>query len=131
MATARDIMNPNVARIERDATAAEAITKMNDLRVSSLMVEKSNPRDTFGIVTMGDVVTQVVADGLDLNAVRVHEIMTKPVIVIMPDLSVKHVARLFANNGISRAPVIDNNELVGIITFHDILADVHLIDQMG
>ncbi|MCL5271364.1 MAG: CBS domain-containing protein [bacterium] len=130
MATARDIMNPNVQRIRRDATAAEAVAQMNDSRVSSLMVEKANPRDTYGIVTMGDIVTRVVAKGLPLSQVPVHEIMTKPVIVIMPDLSVKHVARLLANCRISRAPVFDNNELVGIITMHDILADVALIDMM-
>jgi predicted transcriptional regulator len=41
------------------------------------------------------------------------------------------VARLFAQTGIARAPVIDHNEMVGIITFHDILADIHLIDKMG
>lgn len=130
MATARDIMNHNVMRIHREASAAEAITKMNDAGVSSLMVEKSNPRDTFGIITMGDIVRDVVALGLSLHEVFVYQIMTKPVIVIMPDLSVKHVARLFANNDISRAPVIDNNELVGIITFHDIVSDINLIEKL-
>lgn len=131
MATAKDIMNPNVMRIQREATAAEAITAMNDAGVSSLMVEKSNPRDTYGIVTMGDIVREVVAKGMDLQEVYVYQIMTKPVIYIMPDLSVKHVARLFANNNISRAPVVDNNEMVGIITFHDILADINLINKLG
>lgn len=131
MATARDIMNPKVMRIDREATAAEATTQMNEAGVSSLMVDKSNPRDTYGIVTMGDIIRKVVSKGLDLHEVKVHEIMTKPLIVLMPNLSVKHVARLFAQTGIARAPVVDNNEMVGIITFHDILADINLIDQMG
>lgn len=131
MATARDIMNPHVARIHRDATAAEALTQMNEAGISSMMVEKSNPRDTYGIVTMGDLVRQVVAKGLSPQEIHVHEIMTKPVIVVMPELSVKHVARLFANTGIARAPVVDGNELIGIITYHDILADINLIDTMG
>ena len=130
MATAKDIMNHKVARIGRDATAADAVAQLNDLGISSLIVEKNNPRDTYGIVTMGDIVLKVVAKGLPLTTVKVHEIMTKPLIWIIPDMSVKHVARLFANNGISRAPVIDNNELVGIITLHDILADTALIDTM-
>ena len=131
MATARDIMNPNVERIDREATVAQALTQMNDKGVSSLMVEKQSPRDTYGIVTLGDIVTQVVAKGRDLNQVRVHEVMTKPVIVVMPDLSVKHVARMFANHDISRAPVVDNNEMVGIITLHDIVADINLINQLS
>lgn len=131
MATAKDIMNPNVMRIHPEATAAEAISRMNDAGVSSLMVEKSNERDTYGIVTMGDIVRKAVSRGLDLNEIHVTEIMTKPVIILMPDLSVKHVARLFAQTGIARAPVIDHNEMVGIITFHDILADIQLINKLG
>ena len=130
MATAKDIMNPNVATITRDASAMEAMLKMNDERISSLIVEKSNPRDTYGIVTMGDIVCKVVATGKSLHDMKVHEIMIKPLIWVIPDMSVKHVARLFANNDISRAPVIDNNQMVGIITFHDILADAALIDQV-
>jgi CBS domain-containing protein len=130
MATAKDIMNHNVATITRDASAMDAVIKMNDERVSSLIVDKSNPRDAYGIVTMGDVICRVVASGLSLHDVKLHEIMTKPLIWVLPDMSVKHIARLFANNDISRAPVIDHNELVGIITFHDILADPALIDQV-
>lgn len=122
-------MNRKVETISRGATALDAMIKMNDERVSSLMVEKSNPRDTYGIVTMGDIVCKVVALGKGLHAIHVHEIMTKPVIWVLPDMSVKHVARLFLQNDISRAPVIDNNEMVGIITFHDLLADAALIDE--
>jgi predicted transcriptional regulator len=73
----------------------------------------------------------VVSKGLDLEEIHVYEIMTKPVIVVMPDLSVKHVARLFAQTGIARAPVVDHNTMVGIITFHDILSDINLINQLG
>jgi CBS domain-containing protein len=128
MPTAKDIMNPSVASIRRDATAAEAVQQMNDGGISSLIVEKSNPRDSFGIVTMGDVVCKVVSSGISLEAVHVHEIMTKPLIFAPPDMSIKHVARLLANNDISRVPVLENNQLAGIITFHDILADLGLIE---
>ena len=130
MATARNIMNPNVETIHAGATVAEALERMNDRAISSLMVDRINPRDTYGIVTMGDIVCRVVAKGLALNTVMVKEIMTKPVVVVLPDISVKHVARLFANLDISRAPVVDNNQLAGIITLHDILHDPGLIDGL-
>lgn len=130
MATARDIMNPNVEIIQRSASCLDAVCRMNDTRVSALIVDRLNPRDTFGIITMSDIVGKVVAKGDSLSKTHIHEVMTKPLIVILPGLSVKHVARLLAQNGISRAPVIDNNEIAGIITLHDILADPHLVDQM-
>lgn len=130
MATAKDIMNPKVELINRSATALDAVIRMNEVGVSSLIVDRLNPRDTFGIVTMNDIVSKVVAHGHSMAKMHVHEIMTKPLIMLMPNLSVKHVARLLSNTGISRAPVIDNNEIVGIITLHDILADPHLVDSM-
>lgn len=130
MATARDIMNPKVELIDRNATVAQVLTKMNERRVSSLMVDKSNPRDTYGIITMGDIVREVVSRGQALSEILAKDIMTKPVIVLMPELSVKHVARLFSNNHIARAPVIENGEVIGIITYHDILSDINLIDKL-
>jgi len=62
----------------------------------------------------------VVAYGKDPEKMRVYEIMTKPCIVVNPDLGVEYVARLFANTGIRVAPIV-KDELVGIVSVTDIL----------
>jgi len=54
--------------------------------------------------------------------------MTKPCIVVNPDLRVEYVARLFAQNGLLRAPVIQG-ELLGIISVTDILTKSNFVEQ--
>jgi predicted transcriptional regulator len=54
--------------------------------------------------------------------------MTKPCIVVNPDLGVEYVARLFTNFGIRCAPVI-KDELLGIISFTDILTKSDFVEK--
>jgi CBS domain-containing protein len=120
MATAKDIMTDDVATIKGSATVAEAVQLMKFKQLHSLIVERRGPEDAYGIVTTRDIVNQVVAYGKDPKTVKIYEIMTKPCLVVNPDLGVEYVARLFAHFGVDRAPVIQN-ELLGIISDTDIL----------
>jgi CBS domain-containing protein len=120
MLKASDIMTYDVATIRGSATAAEAIKLMKLKNLRALIVESRNSEDAYGIVTHTDIITKVVAYGKDAEKIRVHEIMTKPCIVVNPDLGVEYVARLFANTGIRVAPVIQGS-LLGIISESDIL----------
>lgn len=120
MMKAKDIMTTDVITIRGSATVAEAVTLMKEKKLRALVVERRHEQDAYGIVTETDIVYKVAAFGFDPKAMRVHEIMTKPCIIVNPDLGVEYVARLFANTGIRRAPVIDG-KLVGIISVTDIL----------
>ncbi|MEB3882913.1 CP12 domain-containing protein [Lyngbya sp. CCY1209] len=120
MLKAKDIMTEEVVTIRGSATVAEAVKKMNDLCLRALIVERRHEQDAYGIVTETDIVYKVTAYGKDPKSMRVYEIMTKPCIVINPDLGVEYVARLFAQAGIRRAPVIKET-LMGIVSVTDIL----------
>jgi CBS domain-containing protein len=120
MLKASDIMTYDVATIRGWATAAEAIKLMKLKNLRALIVESRNSEDSYGMLTHTDIITKVVAYGKDAEKIRVHEIMTKPCIVVNPDLGVEYVARLFANTGIRVAPVIQG-DLLGIISESDIL----------
>jgi CBS domain-containing protein len=120
MLKASDIMTQDVATIRGSATVTEAVKLMRLRNLRALIVDLRSPQDAYGIVTQTDIVSKVVAYGKDLEKIRVYEIMTKPCIVVNPDLGVEYVARLFANTGIHIAPVI-NNSLMGIISQTDIL----------
>jgi len=121
MPKAKDIMTTDVVTISGDATVAEAVALMKNRGVRSLIVERRSEGDAYGIVTQRDVVYKVVAKGLDPNQVRVHEIMVKPLVVVNPNLEVKYVARLLANMGLSRAPVIGDHRLLGVVSLSDIV----------
>ncbi len=121
MPKAKDIMTTDVVSISGEATVAEAVALMKSRGVRSLIVERRTEDDAYGMITQRDVVYKVVAKGLDPNQVRVHEIMSKPLVVVNPNLDVKYVARLLANTGLSRAPVIGDHRLQGVVSLSDIV----------
>lgn len=128
MAKASDIMTEDVATVRGSATVAEAVRLMKLKGLHSLIVDRRSDDDAYGIVTDTDIASKVVAYGKDPKQVRVYEVMTKPCVVVNPDLAVEYVARLFAQTGIDRAPVIQG-DLVGIISVTDILLKADFLEN--
>ncbi|MBO0350944.1 CBS domain-containing protein [Phormidium pseudopriestleyi FRX01] len=128
MMKAQDIMTKDVVSIRGSATVAEAVKLMKEKGLRGLVVSRRHDEDAYGIVTETDIVYKVAAFGHDPKQMRVYEIMTKPCIVVNPDLGVEYVARLFANTGIRRAPVI-KGDLLGIISVSDILTKSDFVEK--
>jgi CBS domain-containing protein len=125
---AKDIMNSQVVTIGGSSTVADAVSLMKGNRTNVLIVARRNSDDPYGIVTETDIVYKVAAYGKDPKHVRVYEIMTKPCIVVSPDLGVEYVARLLANTGIHQAPVIQG-ELLGVISITDVLHKGNFVEK--
>jgi CBS domain-containing protein len=117
---AGDIMTRDVVTVKGITLVSEAVQLMRSHGLRALIVAPRDERDAYGIVTEVDIAYKVAAYGKDPKTMRVFEIMTKPCITVSPDLGVEYVARLFANTGIRRAPVVDT-ELRGIVSVTDIL----------
>ncbi len=103
------------------ASALEATKMMGEKGVRALIVDRRSPDDAYGIITQRDIVYKVVAKGADPATVKVHEIMSKPLLVVNPNLDIRFVARLMANFGLSRAPVMAEGKLQGIVSVSDVL----------
>ena len=114
----RDVMEKHFVEIDGLATVSEAleIMRKDDIRV--LIVKKRNDVDEYGIVLLSDIAKKVLAQDRAPDRVNVYEIMAKPVISVDPHMDVRYCARLFANFGISHAPVIENDEVVGIVSYY-------------
>ena len=121
---ARDIMQVEMATILGDMTVSEAASLMRYEGVRSLLVEPRTPDDPYGIITYSDIVSKVLAEGYDPKKVDVARIMTKPLITIGPDLKVKYIARLFKQSKIGHAPVIEDDEVIGIVSMTDLVTEV-------
>ena len=121
MPTAKDIMTTDVITIGGTASVADAVALMKEKGVRALIVDRRGPEDAYGIVTQRDVAYDILAQDRDPSSVQVHEIQSKPLVVINPDLDVKYVARLMANIGLSRAPVIFEGKVQGIVSVSDIV----------
>ena len=120
MLTAKDIMTTEVITIQESAWVAEAIELMKRNNIHALVVDPNGPDDAYGIISEADIAYKVIAPAKDPKALTVGDIMTKPCIVINPDLGVEYVARLFANTHIHKAPVIQET-LLGIVSTTDIV----------
>jgi len=121
---AKDVMQVEVATILDDATIAEAAQQMRLEGVRSLVVERHDENDPYGIVTFSDIVMRVLAEGRDPEKVRVHEVMTKPVITIYSGMGAQHIAQMFRQTGVSHLPVLDNAKIVGIISMTDLVTEM-------
>ncbi|MGH1397034.1 MAG: CBS domain-containing protein [Trichormus sp.] len=118
---AKQIMTQDVATISSSATVAEAVRLLRLKGLRALIVEPRHSADAYGIVTVADIAGKVVAYGKDPDKVHVYEVMSKPCIVIDPDLDVEYVARLLTNTNVWCAPVI-RGELLGVISVTDIVS---------
>lgn len=121
MLTAADVMTKDVAMIKGSATVAQAVKLMRERDWRALIVDRRHDQDAYGIISESDIVYKVIAYGKDPHQTYVYEIMTKPCIVVNPELGLEYVARLFADHRLHRAPVI-SGKLLGIISLTDILA---------
>ena len=120
MKTAVDVMTKHVVDIDPDASVSDAIDKMRQWNVSSLLVRRQDVTDTWGFMSQTDVIEKVIARGLDPDTVRVHEIMTKPVITVPPNCSLQDCAALMTRADIRRVLVFDGQDIVGIVSSSDI-----------
>ena len=53
--------------------------------------------------------------------VNVYEIMSKPLLPVDPDMNIRYCARYFTRFNLSRAPVIENRAVIGIVSFTDLV----------
>ena len=93
--TARDIMQVEIAAILGDATIVDAAAQMRYEGVRSLLIVPRSPSDPYAIITFSDIVNKVLSHGHDPAKMQVHEVMTKPLITVPPDMRVEYIARLF------------------------------------
>ncbi|MEL6319529.1 MAG: CP12 domain-containing protein [Cyanobacteria bacterium J06626_14] len=128
MMKASDIMTKEVITTRGSATVAEAVKVMKEKGLRALIVEPRYEADPYGMVTETDIIYKVAAFGHDPKQMRVYEIMTKPCVVVNPDLGVEYVARLFAQTRIRRAPVIQGS-LLGVISISDILNKSDFVEK--
>jgi CBS domain-containing protein len=120
MKTASDVMTKHVVSIEPEATVAEAIEKMKQWNVTSLLVGRKDKTDTWGFMSQTDVIEKVVAEGQAPEDVLVQEIMTKPVITVPSNCSLQDCAALMGRADIRRVLVFDGQDIVGIVSSSDI-----------
>lgn len=117
---AREIMVGDVIGISPDASLRDAIKKMREHRITSLLVERRVPSSTWGVITQTDIVHKVIGQNRDVDSLKVSDVMTRPITTVKPESTILDCAALMQRDGIRRVFVFDGKDIVGIISISNI-----------
>ncbi|MDR6862694.1 CBS domain-containing protein [Phycicoccus sp. 3266] len=119
MTTARDVMTGGAECAGINDTVTQAAQKMRDLGVGALPICGDDNRLT-GMITDRDIVLNCVAEGMNANQVRVGDYAGDEVVTVGADDDIEKALSTMARHGVRRLPVIDGQDLVGMISQADI-----------
>jgi CBS domain-containing protein len=117
----RDVMKTEFDRVEGIITVAEALCNLKHPEVRCMLVNKRHADDEFGLMLLSDIARHVLGKDRSPERVNVYEIMLKPVLTVSPKMDIRYCARLFDRFNILRAPVMENEEVIGIVGSSDIV----------
>lgn len=113
----RDIMSIDLAHLSPDDNLFEAATMMRNENVG--MVPVCEGGHLKGIITDRDIVTRAIAQKKP-NSCQISEIMSDQLVYGTPDMSVDDAAQKMADAQIRRLPIVENDQLVGVVSLGDL-----------
>ncbi len=118
MLTAQDIMRTDIVTIAPDRTLREAVQTLLEHRISGLPVVEQGGR-LLGIIS--EFALLAIAYDPPSRNMPVREHMTRHVISVTPDTPITQMADTFILHRIRRLPVVDNGQLVGVVSRRELL----------
>ena len=118
-ATVADVMQRSMTTVDQFDHVAAAAYLMKHAATSALMVVDTRAGQTVGIITERDV-ADAVADGKDVNEVRVHAAMTSRRAAIDPTTSVRDAAKIMTSGHFRHLPVVGPDGLLGVVDINDV-----------
>ncbi|MCO1338514.1 histidine kinase [Kocuria polaris] len=115
-------MVPDVVTVSPYATLREALATMRAKNVKSLVVERQNAHDSYGLLSFTELLRAIVADEGDVDLLNVYDSAVKPAVTVGEELSVRQAASLMTSLHLNRLVVVRGNELVGLLAMNDIIA---------
>jgi len=116
--TIADVMTKSVISIDAAMTINEAAKMMEDAKVGAVIIMENNK--IVGIVTDRDFAVKVAAHAYQIST-PVKQIMSSPLVSINSNETVRTAGDLMHDRKVRKLPVIDNGDVVGIITATDIV----------
>jgi len=118
-----DVLIRKIITIESEASVKDATEKMKQYSTSCLVVLSGKRVD--GILTTRDVISRIVARGLDPGNIRVNDIATRPVIMMRPEAPLDEAIKIMLQRKIKKIPLIsgdkENARLYGLLSLTDII----------
>lgn len=115
----REVMTEPVVTVPADATLEGAVHRMLEHRIGSVVVIEADKH--LGIVTETDVLVAGHETGLPLADIAVEDVMSRPLLTVPPDTTVRATVERMREAGVKKLGVADGIELQGIVTHQDIV----------
>jgi CBS domain-containing protein len=111
----------DVIRIDGDATVFEAVKAMVDANVGAILVSGAHAGQISGIFTERDYLRRIAVEGRTSRDTKVRDVMSSPVIAVTPETTVEEAMALMTDRRIRHAPVVQGDELLGMISIGDLV----------
>ena len=128
--TAGDVMAVNPRSVGPAATVEEIAATMRAEGVGDVVVIVDG--EARGILTDRDLVTRVIAEGLDASTVTAADICTMDPVVVPRDLPIADVERVMREHAVRRLPVVDREgKVVGVVSLGDVAVTTRPHSALG
>lgn len=117
----RELMTDMPVTLSVNDTVIEAAREMRDADIGALIV--SNGVGARGVVTDRDITVRAVAEGMDPGATPLGEIITHDVVAVSPEDDVDTAVELMRTHAVRRLPVLDGEQVVGIVSLGDLAVE--------
>ncbi len=114
----RNCMREDITEIDGRMDVISALNLMKKVGHTSPIVKRRDENDEYGMLLFSDIAKDVIAKNRAPERVSVYEIMAKPCLTVRPDMEIRYCARLFVNFGISHAPVVENDKIIGAVSYY-------------
>lgn len=119
--TVKDVMSDNMIMIDGLTTISNALNIMRKNEISSLIINRRDESDEYGLLTAWDIANEVVVPDKNPERISAYQIMQKPVLSMRANMNVRYAIRLLSKFKVSRALVIEDDKAIGIVTLRDML----------
>ena len=126
-----DFMTTRLESVDADQSVYDAVEKMVDRRIRSLLVRFPGDDMTDGVITARDIVYKVLAQGKDPKTLRVGEIASRPIACIDKDIPLVEAAAIMEQNGVARLFACDGSTIVGVLSMMDAMAAMLILRARG
>jgi CBS domain-containing protein len=126
-----DFMTTRLESVNADQSVYDAVEKMVDRRIRSLLVRFPGDDMTDGVITARDIVYKVLAQGKDPKTLRIGEIASRPIACIDKDTPLVEAAAIMEQNGVARLFACDGSTIVGVLSMMDAMAAMLIIRARG
>lgn len=114
-----DSKGRDVLTVDPDTSVREALEIMENISAGTVVVMEGGA--VVGMVSERDVIRKVVLQGLNVDKVKVRELMSTDLTTITPETSLDDCMQLITEKRIRHLPVLCNGSLCGIVSIGDVV----------